>query len=155
MANATANRDRYVIGKEGRDVHLPVAAGAHLYAQTMVVQVVAGGYAGLSPVGTAGSSVVVGVIQHEVDNTTGAAGIKRAAVECDREFVFDNDVTNPASEALFQGTALYAIDDHTVGTSSLTGTLRFAGTFHGMEPNGKVRVFISNANVTIAAALAS
>lgn len=153
MANATANRDRYVIGKEGRDIHLPVAASTHLYAQTMVLQLTATGM--VVKVGTASSSVVIGVVQHEVWNDSGAAGDKRAAVEVDREFVFDNDATNPCSEATPIGTALYAVDDHTLGTSSVTGTLKFAGTFQGMEPNGMVRVFISNSNVLLAAALAS
>ena len=152
MANATTNRDRYVIGKEGRDVHLPVAASTHLYAQTMVVQIAATGM--VAPVGTASSTVIIGVAQHEVNNT-GSAGDKRVCVETDREFVFDNDGTNAVSEATPFGTALYAVDDHTVGTSSVTGTLKFAGTFHGMEPNGKVRVMIANNNVTLAAALAS
>lgn len=152
MANATANRDRYVVGKEGRDVHLPVAATTHLYAQTMVVQIAATGM--VAPVGTAATTVVIGVAQHEVDNT-GAAGLKRVAVETDREHVFDNDATNPVSEATPIGTALYAVDDHTLGTSSVTNTLKFAGTHHGMEPNGKVRVMIANNNVTMAAALVS
>lgn len=154
MANATANRDRYVIGKEGRDVHLPVAASTHLYAQTMVSVLTSGAPGNVVQVGTANSSVIIGVVQHEVDNT-GVAGAKRAAVETDREFVFDNDTTNPVSEATPFGTILYAVDDHTLGTSSVGSTLKFAGTFHGMEPNGKVRVMISNQNVFLAAALAS
>lgn len=153
MANATANRDRYVIGKEGRDVHLPVAAAVRLYAQTMVVQITATGM--VAPLGTASTGVVIGVAQHEVDNTTGIAGAKRVAVETDREHVFDNDTTNPVSEATPLGTALYAVDDHTLGTSSVGATLKFAGTSHGMEPNGKVRVMIHNSNVTLAAALVS
>lgn len=154
MANATENRDRYVVGKEGRDVHLPVAAATTLFAQTMVLQLTASG--ALTRVGTASTNAaVVGVVQHFVDNSGGAAGEKRAAVELDREFVFDNDGANPVSEATPIGAALYAVDDHTLGTSHLTNTLKFAGTFHGMEPNGKVRVFISNANATLAAALVS
>lgn len=153
MANMTTNRDRYVIGKEGRDVHLPVAEATHLFAQTMVVQIAASGM--LTNVGEAATTAaVIGVVQHEVDNT-GADGAKRAAVETDREFVFDNDGTNAVSEATPFGTALYATDDHTVGTVNVGDALALAGTFHGMEPNGKVRVFISNQNVTLAASLAS
>lgn len=152
MSNATENRDRYVIGKEGRDVHLPVAASVHLYAQTMVVQIAATGM--VTKVGTASTTAaVIGVAQHEVDNT-GAAGAKRVAVETDREFVFDNDGTNAVSEATPFGTALYAVDDHTVGTVNVGDALALAGTFHGMEPSGGVRVMISNQNVTLAAALA-
>lgn len=153
MANATANRDRYVIGKEGRDVHLPVGAAVRLYAQTMVVQLTATGM--VVPALTAATGHIIGIAQHEVDNTTGAAGVKRVAVETDREVGLDNDTTNPVSEATAFGAALYAVDDHTVGTSSVTATLKFAGTYHGMEPNGKVRVMIHNSNATLAAALVS
>jgi hypothetical protein len=148
MANATANRDRYVIGKEGRDVHLPVAASTHIYAQTMVVQITATGM--VTNHGVANTGVVIGVAQHEVDNT-GAAGAKRVAVETDREYVFDNAGSNSVSEATPFGTPLYAVDNQTLAT---TGTV-FAGTFHGMEPNGKVRVMIHNHNAMLAAALAS
>jgi hypothetical protein len=150
MANATANRDRYVIGKEGRDVFLPVAASVHLYAQTMVLQFGSGGTNPGHVVkhGTANADLhVIGVTQHEVDNSSGAAGAKRVTVERDREFVFDNDTTNPCSEAVLQGAKVYAVDDHTIGTSSVTNTLPVAGTFCGMEPNGKVRVMIHIDNV--------
>lgn len=153
MANATANRDRYVIGKEGRDIHLPVAAAVQLYAQTMVIQLLAGG---VTNVGVAATAIAIcGVAQHEVNNTAGPLDAKRVAVETDREFVFDNDTANPVSETLPIGTALYAVDNHTLGTSSVSATLKFAGTFHGMEPNGKVRVMVANNNVTLAAALIS
>lgn len=42
-------------------------------------------------------------------------------------FRFDNDVTNPASQATV-GKIVYAVDDHTVGTSNLTTTLASVGT---------------------------
>ncbi len=153
MANATANRDRYVIGKEGRDVHLPVAGAVTIYAHTMVVQLTAG--SAVTNVGVAATGVIIGVAQHLVDNTLGAAGVKRLAVETDREFVFDNDGTNACSEATAFGSPLYAVDNHTVGTSNVGATLKFAGTYHGMEPNGGVRIFISNANALLSAALLS
>ena len=154
MANSTASRIRAPYGKGGRDVICPVAAATRLYEGTLVAQATATG--GLQPFTAAGGGACIGMVTHDQDNTAGILGALRANVEYDRIFVVDNATAGDAcSEALLIGAPLYGLDDHTVANNSATNTRQFAGTFAGMEPDGRVRLLVSATNVTLAAALLS
>ncbi len=144
MSNSQVNLLRKQVGKDGRIVHLPVDGGAHIYEGTMVSQLTATGM--LCPTSTANAGACIGVATHESDNSAGGAsdGDKRCAVETDRVFIFANasDSGDECSEATLFGDPVYAYDDHTVQDNDEGGTLKRAGFFMGMEPDGNVRVYI-------------
>lgn len=141
MANTTTNLIVNTIGKEGREVHIPVKAATHIFEGSMVAQATGAGTA--VPGSTAASGQCVGVATHEADNSSGAAGDKRVALETDRIFEFDNgggaDACSEATDLFLQ---LYMIDDHTVADNDGGATRQKAGLFMGMSENGKVRVYI-------------
>lgn len=84
---------------------------------------------------------VIGVAEN--DALGGASdGSVRASVWTDREFIFANDSTHACADSTPFGSILYAVDDHTVGTNSVSNTLPVAGRFVGFEDDGRVRVFI-------------
>lgn len=119
---------------------LPVGAGAKLFRTILVSQLTANGAA--VPYSTASTGVCVGVAQHDIDNTGGAAGDKRARVETKRAYAFANGTSGDAfSEATLIGSVVYGSDDHTVAKVS-TGGRKAVGFFLGMESDGRVRVFV-------------
>jgi hypothetical protein len=145
MSNATKNLIRRPYGKDGRDIHLPVDGGSHIYEGTLVSQLSA--TAMLVPGSTASSGPAVGVSTHEVDNT-GSDGAKRCVVETDRIFEFTNGSGGDAcSEATKLFSVVYMGDDHTIFDNDAGGTLQAAGRFCGMSEDGKVRVFVGMANL--------
>jgi len=139
MANAVDNLLRHPIGPDGYEFHSRVAASTRIFEGTMVTQLTNG--AGLVRATTASSGHVLGVAMHEADNSAGAVGDKRLKVETNRIYAFNNAGSNSVSEATPVGTLLYAVDDNTVATAGTTA----AGYFVGMEPDGRVRVYISPA----------
>ncbi len=141
MANTTENLIVNSIGKEGREVHLPVAASTHIYEGTFIAQSTGAGTA--VPGSTASSGQAVAVSTHEVDNSAGIAGAKRVACETDRVFEFANGAGGDAcSEATDLFAQLYMIDDHTVADNDGGASRQKAGLFMGMSENGKVRVYV-------------
>jgi uncharacterized lipoprotein NlpE involved in copper resistance len=145
MANSDKNLIRRPYGKDGRDVHLPVDGGAHIYEGTLVAQLAA--TAMLVPGSTATGGPAVGMATHEVDNSAGDDEDLRCVVETDRIFELANDGSNPFSEDVAMFARAYMVDDHTVGTSTVGGTLKPAGRFVGMTEGGKVRVFVGMSNL--------
>jgi len=141
MANATSNLVYRPYGLGGRNIHMPVDGGSHIYEGTLVSQLTGTGM--LVPGSTASSGPAVGVATHETDNT-GSDGAKRCVVHTDRVFLFDNGSGGDAcSEATLLGAPVYMFDDHTVYDNDAGGTLKRAGYFAGMESDGKVRVFVT------------
>lgn len=141
MANATDNLVRHPIGKTGRDAQLPVDGGSHVFAGTMLAQLDA--TAQLVPGSTAAAGPCVGVAEMEQDNTAGADGDLRCRLENDRTYAFANATAGDAcSEATRFGSRVYMFDDHTIADNDASGTRQLAGYFAGMEPDGKVRVYI-------------
>ncbi len=135
-----ANLLRKQVGKEGRIFHLPVDGGSHIYEGTMVSQLTATGM--LVPGATSASGPCIGVATHETNNA-GSDGDTRCAVETERVFIFATGLTTDAcTEATLIGSPVYMYDDHTVYDNDASGTLKRAGYFMGMEPNGDVRVLI-------------
>ncbi len=141
MTNAATNLPLFPYGKGGREVFLPVDGGAHIYAGTLVSQLTSTGM--LVPGSTASSGAAVGVASHDVDNTDGSDGDLRCKVLTGQIFLFANGTsTDACSEATLMFTPVYMSDDHTVYDNSASDTLKAAGRFCGMEPDGKVRVFV-------------
>src|SRR5262249_15703968 len=98
----------------------------------------------LVPGSTASSGPAIGVATHDQDNTDGSDGDLRCIVATDKIYLFANGLTTDAcSEATLLGAPVYMHDDHTVYDNDAGGTLKRAGYFAGMEPDGKVRVFVT------------
>lgn len=146
MTIATSNLTRLPYGKGGRDVTLPVDGGTHIYAATLVSQLTATGM--LVPCSTALSGPAIAVSTHEQDNSAGADGALRCVCETDRIFLLANAAAPHAcSEATLYGAVVWAEDDHTISADSQSETLQPGGYFAGMEPDGKVRVFVSSRRI--------
>jgi hypothetical protein len=141
MSNSTSNLSILPYGKAPRTVVLPVGASTHIYAGTMVAQLSETG--GVVALSTANSGQCIGIADHEQDNSAGAVGNLRVRVLSDFITLQTNDATNPFADTSLLGSLAYAVDDHTVGTSHVSSTLKVAGIFMGLEPDsgGKVRVF--------------
>lgn len=156
MSNAITNLLKEPVGSGvgPRDYDLPVAAATHLYDGTLGCQLTATG--GVVPYSTASSGWVVGVIQHESDNSAGLIGDKRVRVECGRIYRFANGTAGDAfADTDKIGIPVYGTDDHTVAKTSSTNTRQPVGFFEGFEPDGKVRVLIDPILARLYAALAS
>lgn len=143
MANSTVNLQPTGVGKEGRKVNVGIKGGVHIFEGVMISQITATGMA--VPYSTAATGVCIGVSTHENDNTAGADGDLEVQVENDREFVFANGAGADAflvSTPL--GSPVYGTDDHTVAlTDGGAGARKAVGTFRGLEPDGRVRVYIN------------
>lgn len=154
MANATTDRVIEMIGTAGRKYELPVAATTTLYKGTLASVLTATGDVVAST--TASSEPSFGVIQHGVDNSAGVSNDKRVIVESDCIAIMVNDTSNPVSEANLIGCPLYATDDHTVSDTN-TGADPLAGYFAGLEPDSRVKIYLSPIGIpsiaTFAAAL--
>jgi len=140
MSNTSVNLDPKPVGKDGRIYHLPVDGGSHIYKGTMVAQLSTGM---LVPGSTASSGNCIGVAQHE-QNNTGSDADKYCVVETERVYIFANssDSGDACSAATLIGAPVYMLDDHTVQDNDEGGTLKRAGYFMGMEPDGGVRVLV-------------
>lgn len=75
---------------------------------------------------TAATNIIVGVCHLDVDNTAGSNGDRFVETE-DAPYWLDNDSTNPITVAHLERTVCYAVDNHTVGSSSIGGSLAVAG----------------------------
>lgn len=148
MANATRDLKIDHAGGGGSLIVARVAATTTLYKGTMLSQLTNG--AGLVPTTTASSGQCIGVAAHGTANP-GLVGAKKIEVETDRVYIFDNHTSNACDEDTIYGALVFAVDDHTV---SEAGTV-YAGEFRGMEPDGRVRVYVSPRTTILAAALAS
>lgn len=104
MAGLT--RDRATSYREGIELDYPVAAGAKIYAGSLVC-VNADGFA--VPAADTSGYVFVGVALEQVDNSAGANGAKSLRVR--REGVFEFDAAS-ITQAMV-GDPMYVVDDHT------------------------------------------
>jgi hypothetical protein len=146
MANVTNDIPMNGIGQDGRRFHTVAETAADIYAGTMVAQLSTGTLVAAT---TAGAGPVIGKATHTV---TAATAGQRVVVETDRIFALANGSSGDAcSEATPIGAPVYALDDHTVADNDNSGTLQVAGTFQGMEPDGKVRVKITPESATTGA----
>lgn len=145
MSNSTLNLAVFPYGQGGREVVLPVDGGSHIYAGTLVSQL---GTGMLVPASTSSAGPAVGVALMECDNSAGSDGDKRCLVAYGQIFLFANGTsTDACSEATTMFAVVYAGDDHTIYDNDGSATLKPAGRFMGLEPDGKVRVFVGMANL--------
>lgn len=123
-------------GAGGRKVSLPVKATVQVWQGSMLSQI----SGACVPATTSSGGDVIGVAEH--DMLGGASdGTKRVEVLTDQVFIFTAGAAAP-TDATPYGTTLFVEDDHTVGTGGLGATQQIAGTFEGMEDDGRVRVYI-------------
>jgi hypothetical protein len=141
MANATSNLIVETAGDTAAQViYVPVKGSTHLYKGTVLAQH-SGGY--FTAYSASGAGVGAGVAQHEVDNSAGADGDKRVAIEIHRIICLANGTSGDAfadTDAI--GTVVYGTDDHTAAKTSDTQARKVLGFFMGFETDGKVRVLI-------------
>lgn len=138
MANVTYDIPLAGIGQDGKRFHVPVKTGQAIYSGTMVGQQTSDGL--LVPATASGAGRVIG---KSVQTIESASAGQRCLVETGRTYALTNGTgANAFSEASQYGAPAYAFDDHTVYDNNNGDTLQFAGYFQGMEPDGKVRIFI-------------
>ncbi|MDP3181573.1 MAG: hypothetical protein Q8M54_02005 [Desulfobaccales bacterium] len=99
-------RDRATSYREGVELDYPVAAGAKVFAGSLVC-VNADGFA--VPAEDISGYVFMGVALEQVDNGAGANGAK--SIRLRREGVFEFDAAS-ITQAMV-GNPMYAVDDHT------------------------------------------
>lgn len=129
------------IGPGGLNFDLPVDGGSTITKGYLVSQLTASG--AVVNYSTASSGVCVGVAQHDVDNSAGNDGDKRALVESKRAFAFANGAGGDAfSEASLIGSLVYGTNGYTVADNSNSNARKPVGFFMGMQDDGKVRVFV-------------
>lgn len=122
-----------------------LAAATVVYADCMVF-VNASGYAIGAGTSATNAYFCAGVAAKQVDNSSGSAGAK--SVDVHNFAYLDNDTTNPITRAMLGRSFCYAVDNHTVGSSSLGGSLCLAGVPLFIDPAGKVAVsFNSRGNL--------
>ena len=105
MAALTKNRPTPY--REGVELDFPVAAGAKIYAGSLVCAN-ASGYA--TPAADTAGLKFLGVALEQVDNTDGANGAKIVRVRMTGVFEFD---ALSITQAMV-GSPMYVIDDHTI-----------------------------------------
>lgn len=107
-------------------LNFPVAASTTIFGGTMVGTDASGNAV---PASATSTLALWGRAERQVVNTTvagfGAAGALNVEIHAG-VFYFTNDSTNPVTNAS-RGKYVYAVDDNTVGTSDLGGTLPLAG----------------------------
>lgn len=146
MSNATSSIVTLPYGQGGRNVQLPVDGGSKIYKGTLVAQLTATTM--LVAGSTASSGPAIGIATHDVDNSAGSDGDLRCIVRMDQIFLLANGTsTDACSEATKLFSVVYMADDHTVYDNSAGSTLQAAGRFLGIEPDGRVRVFVGMSNL--------
>lgn len=126
--------DRNTPKSDAELIEVPVAAGAKIYAGSIVVAN-ASGYA--APGSTATGLTYLGRAEEQVDNTGGANGAKTVLVARKQAFRFANSATDAVTQASL-GKACYIEDDETVAATNGTGTgtRSAAGIVVGIDSDG-------------------
>lgn len=124
--------DRNTPKSDAELIEVPVAAGAKIYAGSIVVAN-ASGYA--APGSTATGLTYLGRAEEQVDNSAGANGAKTVLVARKQAFRFANSGTDAVTQASL-GKACYIEDDETVAATNGTGTRSAAGIVVGIDSDG-------------------
>lgn len=141
MANATKDLSILRHGSGGRKLNLPMGDTEVVFKGTMVAQDATDGGAERIITGAPGLQCV-GVATHgQVGGV--ATGDERIVVETGRIFRFNNSSGDAITEATTQvGEDVFAEDDNTISATNNGGANPKAGTFEGLEEDGKIRVYI-------------
>lgn len=143
MSNSSADIQLGGVGQDGIRRIFTAKTGTAIYYGTMVAQAADGTVVAAS---TAGAGRVIG---KALQTIASASAGERVLVESGRTYTVANGTgANAFSSTSKDGIAAYAFDDHTVYDNSNGDTLQFAGYFQGMEPDGKVRLYIPNFDVS-------
>ena len=127
-------------GQGGRKVILPVKASVQIVEGVLVSQI----SGACVPGSTSGAGDAIGVATHD-QLGGGSDGAKMIEVLTDQIFLFSPGSAAPTSSTPY-GTSLFLEDDHTVGTGGLGATQRRAGSFRGIEDDGRIKVYVSAGN---------
>ena len=127
MALLTASYD--APERQGQFVYLPLAANLNIYAGA-IVAIDANGNA--NPAQDVAGLTVIGRAEVEVDNLGGIAGAQSIQVKRG-VFEWDNSTANPVPVTAI-GSLVYAVDDHTVATTSTNHIV--AGRVVFVDSNG-------------------
>ena len=141
MANATKDLSILRHGSGGRKLNLPMGDTETVFKGTMVSQDASDGGAERINTGVI-TDQCIGVATHgQVGGVS--TGDERIIVETGRIFRFNNaGGGNDCDETLAVGSDVFAEDDNTISDNDQTSSLAKAGTFEGLDEDGKVRVYI-------------
>lgn len=129
---AALTQDRNTPMKEGEELPFPVAAGAKIFAGSIVVANAAGFAA---PGSTATTLTALGRAEEYVDNTAGANGAKTVRVRRGKAFKYANLPGDLVTQAdLYK--VCYLVDDQTVAKTHGTNTRSAAGKVVGVDADG-------------------
>lgn len=129
---AALNQDRNTPFKDGELIACLLAAGAKIYAGSLVVANAAGFAA---PGSVATTLTALGRAEDQVDNTSGANGAKSVNVRRLKAFKFANHAADLVVQADF-GKTCYIVDDQTVAKTNGGNTRSAAGKVLGVEADG-------------------
>lgn len=124
--------DRATANRSGKQLSLPVAAATKIFAGS-IVAVNASGYATKGAVST--TLKAAGVAREQADNTAGANGDIRVAVERGT-FQFANSTAGDLIALADIGSTCYIVDDQTVAKTNGTSTRSAAGVIRDVDANG-------------------
>lgn len=125
-------QDRNTARRERGLLQVLVAASAMIFAGSIVC-VNADGFAVEGD--TDPDLIYMGRAEHAVDNTGGADGDVSVLVHTDGAFQFENNATDPVTQASI-GMLCWVVDNQTVAATSGTGTRSACGRVVGIDSEG-------------------
>jgi hypothetical protein len=136
MAALTKDRNTPTKGS-GFSISIPVKANTKIYKGSLVACIF--GTTGAQPAGDTASSKVMGVAEHQADNTGGAEGAILVRLRCNQLFKFEHSgvvATDVGKKAL-------VADDQTVQDAATTNNIE-AGIIAEVDPDdGKPWVLVT------------
>lgn len=125
--------DRTTPKRTGNRLSLPVAAGALLYAGSIVC-VNAAGFATRGA--TSNTLVAMGVAQQRVDNSVGVDGALRVEVEANGAWLMANSASTDQITLAQVGSQCFLVDDQTVAKTNGGATRSAAGWVVDVDASG-------------------
>lgn len=144
MADSTSDYKGSGFGPTVVGNSIKLEAAATVYGLCMVFAN-ASGYAVGSVSAASSACFCAGVASRGVSNAAGAQGA--VSVDLHDLFYLDNDTTNPITRAMLGRTFCFAVDNHTVGSSSIGGSLLLAGVPIAFDAAGKVAVRFNTSGI--------
>jgi hypothetical protein len=124
-------KDRHTPYRDGTHVQLPVKAGVHIFAGSLVVQ--KGGL--IMPGRTATGLHCLGRAERAVDNTLGQDGDFAVLIKSGVAFKFDNALGDEIDPSHI-GATCFIVDDATVALTDGNGTRSPAGRVIDVDDDG-------------------
>lgn len=128
--------DRTTPNRDGRELSLPVAAAAKMYAGALVAMIVSGTGVGNAKQGAAATTLRgVGVAIEGADNTSGADAAIRVRVRRG-VWQFANSAAGDLITLADVGNDCFIVDDQTVAKTNGTNTRSVAGKVRDVDASG-------------------